>query len=77
MEFEIVSWIGSRKSFGRVFKLKRDQAMREASGLRPLERRFRADENAWKMDDFLAFSTAALKPPQSRRFAISGCFSPT
>jgi len=55
MEYEIVTWIAGRKSLGRVFKLKEDQEMREASGLRPLERRLRADENFGSTDGFRAF----------------------
>jgi hypothetical protein len=55
MEFEIISWLAGSKSLGRVFEFKADQAMREASGLRPLERRFRADESFGSTDGFRAF----------------------
>jgi hypothetical protein len=37
------------------FKIKYREEMREASGLRPLERRFRADEHPGKTDGFRAF----------------------
>jgi hypothetical protein len=42
-------------AMGRVFNLKKHEEMREAFGLRPLERRFRADENSWNTDGFRAF----------------------
>jgi hypothetical protein len=35
--------------------LQSPEEMREASGLRPLERRSRADETFWKTDGFSAF----------------------
>ena len=41
--------------------------MREASGLRPLERRFRADEHSWKTDVFRALQQ---RLPQARDAAV-------
>jgi hypothetical protein len=41
--------------------------MREASGLRPLERRFRADEHSGKADGFRAFQQ---RLPQARDAAV-------
>jgi hypothetical protein len=63
-----------RPTIPERLKSKTGGETREVSGPRPLERRFRAGENASGKEWFPCVSKAALKPPQSRRFATSGYF---